>query len=109
MADEYLTYLWQQPGSTGACSVSLRFDCCRLCVQIELHDMSSSFYISTGSTPVVAYGATFPKLGNNQVKILSLNRFDCFRELLLESGEFSIHVYARFSFICVIDIFPFMC
>lgn len=55
--------------------------------EIELHDMSSSLYVSTGSTPVEVYGATFPKLGNNQVKIISFNRFDCFRELLLEGEE----------------------
>ena len=44
-------------------------------------------YISTGSTPVEVYGATLPKLKNEQVKILSFNRFDNVRESLLENVE----------------------
>lgn len=55
--------------------------------EIELRHSSSTMYISTGSTPVETFGATLPKLKHSQVKILSFNRYDKFRESLFENEE----------------------
>ena len=58
--------------------------------EIEMYDMSSTMYESTGCSSVEVYGATTPKLRDNQVKILSFNRFDHFRDALLENQQLEV-------------------